>query len=260
MNLFTSLKNRAHLQFAALAVSAGFAATACCPAPIVRETTPKIVDQDGDGVADGDDKCPAAAGQPEFAGCPDTDGDTVADDTDRCVSVAGTVEDQGCPPPDSDGDGVIDAQDACANVSGIAALGGCPDKDGDGVKDGDDKCIDQAGSEADGCLSAALMPFSGPHESVAFDKNKASLKKASMKVLDDLAAALAPTALRVTVTDRSATEDGNDKAKANSSARAEAVKSYLVGKGIDAGRIDVATASLADAKAKATVAFTFTAR
>ncbi len=78
-------------------------------------------DSDGDGVVDGDDKCPQAAetknGFEDTDGCPDTappkdsDGDGLTDDVDRCPNEAetqnGYLDDDGCadvaPPPPPEG-------------------------------------------------------------------------------------------------------------------------------------------------------------
>ncbi len=95
-------------------------------------------DSDNDGYADKDDPCPTLAGT--LNGCPDSDGDGIADRDDRCPNDRGVASENGCPekPKDSDGDGVLDAQDRCPTVVGL--LSGCPDTDGDGIADIDDRC------------------------------------------------------------------------------------------------------------------------
>lgn len=54
-------------------------------------------DSDGDGVSDGDDRCPSVAG-PAPSGCPDADGDGVPDVYDLCPNEAGNGA-EGCPIP-----------------------------------------------------------------------------------------------------------------------------------------------------------------
>jgi outer membrane protein OmpA-like peptidoglycan-associated protein len=56
-------------------------------------------DTDGDGILDGDDKCPTVAGIAKYQGCPipDTDGDGVNDEMDRCPKTPGIAENRGCP-------------------------------------------------------------------------------------------------------------------------------------------------------------------
>lgn len=113
----------------------------------------KAPDQDGDGIADSEDACPAVPGQESAQGCPDRDGDGIADMTDKCPDVKGTIELKGC--VDTDGDGLIDPEDACPTVKGLTALKGCPDTDGDGVADKDDKCPNTPKGEkvdATGCV------------------------------------------------------------------------------------------------------------
>lgn len=103
----------------------------------------KKKDEDKDGIADRNDKCPGTP--PGVAvdknGCPlDKDYDGVADYIDDCPDVAGLAALKGC--PDKDGDGIADKEDRCPDVAGTLALKGCPDTDKDGVADVDDKCPD----------------------------------------------------------------------------------------------------------------------
>ncbi|HEX8425169.1 OmpA family protein [Hymenobacter sp.] len=115
----------------------------------------KPKDEDGDGVPDRKDKCPAtpAGVAVDATGCPlDGDKDGVPDYQDKCPTEAGTAALEGC--PDKDGDGVRDSEDECPDQAGTAALKGCPDADGDGVADKNDKCPDTpAGTQVDatGC-------------------------------------------------------------------------------------------------------------
>lgn len=107
-----------------------------------------IVDADGDGVPDSDDKCPDAAGVAALLGCPDADGDNIADSDDMCPEEEGSPLTKGC--PDTDGDGIADSDDPCPESAGPRITNGCPDTDGDGVADKDDKCPSQIGAIADG--------------------------------------------------------------------------------------------------------------
>ncbi len=120
-------------------------------------------DDDGDGVANRKDDCPAtpAGAVVDSKGCPvDSDGDGVYDGLDRCPGTRKgyPVDRDGCA-IDSDGDGVVDGADACPNTPKGAAVDskGCPtDSDRDGVFDGLDRCPDTpAGATVDssGCSS-----------------------------------------------------------------------------------------------------------
>ncbi len=115
----------------------------------------KKKDEDKDGIADRNDKCPATP--PGVAvdknGCPlDRDYDGVADYIDDCPDVAGLASLKGC--PDKDGDGIADKEDRCPEAAGSLELKGCPDTDKDGVADVDDKCPDTKANykvDAAGC-------------------------------------------------------------------------------------------------------------
>ncbi|MFY0577083.1 OmpA family protein [Cystobacter fuscus] len=85
-------------------------------------------DDDGDSVANAQDRCPLEAGSVDNGGCPDSDsdGDGVVDRQDRCASEPGLPRYQGCPAPDADGDGIADDEDACPQEAGVRANRGCP--------------------------------------------------------------------------------------------------------------------------------------
>lgn len=57
----------------------------------------------------------------------DTDGDGLANGDDRCAEAAedrdGFDDDDGCPEPDNDGDGISDAADRCPGQPGLAPHG-----------------------------------------------------------------------------------------------------------------------------------------
>jgi OOP family OmpA-OmpF porin len=105
-------------------------------------------DADGDGVADGKDKCPGTptGATVDATGCPtDADGDGSFDGIDKCAGTpkGATVDGNGCP-KDADADSVYDGIDKCADTprGAVVDASGCPkDADGDGVFDGLDECL-----------------------------------------------------------------------------------------------------------------------
>jgi thermitase len=110
------------------------------------------IDDDVDGVSDGEDNCPSVPnpGQedvvdPGGAGdaCPpaaDADGDTVILANDACPDEPASYAANGCPSADPTGDGDFwpDAVDDCDAQAGT--IKGCPDSDGDGLADWNDNC------------------------------------------------------------------------------------------------------------------------
>ena len=66
---------------------------------VAAEADPSTFDDDGDGIFNGEDKCPGVAGVARFEGCPvpDSDADGVNDEEDRCPFEIGTEGNYGCP-------------------------------------------------------------------------------------------------------------------------------------------------------------------
>lgn len=192
-------------------------------------------DKDRDGIKDSEDNCPDVAGVAAHGGCPDTDGDGVKDSEDQCPNKAGTLN--GC--PDSDGDGVKDEDDACPNVAGT--LNGCPDADGDGVKDSEDQCPQTAGLVANnGCPEVkeeVKKVLDLAVKSIQFNSGSDVLKQSSYASLNQVAQLMEENDFNLTL---SGYTDNTGRADSNlelSKRRANAVKQYLVDKGIDASRL-----------------------
>jgi outer membrane protein OmpA-like peptidoglycan-associated protein len=229
------------------------------------------VDTDEDGVADYIDKCPALVGAFVLHGCPDKDKDAVADNDDKCPDVPGVVRFAGC--PDSDGDGIEDSKDKCPNLAGLDIFEGCADGDSDGVQDSMDKCADTekgvkvdasgcpADSDGDGVIdSIDKCPSSKGEVSnngcpeikeetkkrlnfatrgISFETGKAVLKASSFAMLDEVVSILNEyTDYNLKMGGHTDSNGSNATNLALSQARVDAVKTYLMGKGVDAGRIE----------------------
>jgi len=196
---------------------------------------------------------------------PDSDADGVYDEADKCPATpAGRkVNVDGCE-PDGDGDGVADAVDKCPTTPAGRKVNadGCElDSDGDGVVDGVDACPTVPAQTADGCPPPALVaapapvvapvvaPVAAPAPAVAlpatlvligvtFDNNQATLRPDAIAILDRAAATLQQWGnIKVEVagyTDNWSDEAHNLKL---SQSRAEAVRDYLVAKGVAADRL-----------------------
>jgi OOP family OmpA-OmpF porin len=224
---------------------------------------PAPTDRDGDGIYDSEDKCPDekedADQYEDEDGCPDpdNDGDGIADGDDECPNEAETVngvdEEDGCPEKDEDGDGLVGSQDSCPTEAedkdGFEDENGCPDpdNDGDGIADVEDKCRDQPETangyrDEDGCpdvVPAKVAKFTGTIKGIRFKTNSAVIFKSSYKVLNEAAKVLAEFPdLRVEIQGHTDNVGKDDKNMVLSQRRAESVKKYLVGKGIDESRLE----------------------
>jgi OmpA-OmpF porin, OOP family len=212
-------------------------------------------DNDDDSVIDTLDECPDVAGVAANQGCPDTDEDKdgVVDRLDKCRKQAEDKDDfedaDGCPEADNDQDGLDDGLDACPLTAGIAQEKGCPAKDADGdtVADHEDNCPAEKGVvENAGCPAAQKQLVIITRESlkildkIYFDTGKATLQKRSNGLLDNIAQVLTvhPEIPLVQIeghTDNVGKPETNLKL---SQGRAEAVRDYLVKKGVAKERLN----------------------
>lgn len=196
-------------------------------------------DGDGDGITDDRDACPTAAGPASLNGCPDKDGDGIADKDDKCPDNRGIAKYNGCPIPDSDKDGINDEEDKCPNQAGVARYAGCPipDTDGDGVNDENDRCPRVAG-KADNGGCPTLEQYNFNYKNVQFATGSATLTTAAKAELDKLVSILNEhPELKIAIdgyTDNTGKVEMN---KVLSQKRADAVKTYLVGKGISGEKL-----------------------
>jgi OmpA-OmpF porin, OOP family len=145
---------------------------------------------------------------------------------------------------DSDGDGVPDNLDQCPGTPAGTKVDekGCPvengnDADGDGVPDDADQCPNTpAGVQVDakGCAIEQTIVL----QNVNFETGSAVLTGQATKVLDSIASALkGQPNIHVEIsghTDSTGTPAFN---LTLSQQRAESVRQYLIGKGVDAGRM-----------------------
>ena len=235
-------------------------------AGLVFTFRPERADIDADGVVDERDECPR---EPEdrdgFAdqdGCPelDNDQDGIPDALDRCPRRAGVTA-TGCPAADSDGDGIPDDRDRCPkeaeDADGTDDADGCPDKDndGDGIDDSVDRCPKQPETfnefqDGDGCpdrvpavsqivperLSDRLLEIT---RSIRFVRGTSLLTATARRALNALAAKLTrePGWRRLRVEGHTDSRGSRMSNKKLSRRRADAVRRYLVAKGIEPHRL-----------------------
>ncbi len=216
------------------------------PAPPKKVEVPVAVvhDRDHDGIVDSLDACPDQPGIAALQGCPDRDGDGIADKDDKCPDVPGLARYHGCPIPDTDGDGINDEEDKCPTVPGLARYQGCPvpDSDGDGINDEEDKCPTEAGPASNfGCpvINVEVVEkVNQAAKNIFFPSGSSQLLARSFKSLKNVVEILKQHPSYKIDVDGFTDNTGNaDKNQILSEKRADAVKAYLTGNGIDSNRI-----------------------
>lgn len=204
------------------------------------------LDRDKDGIPDYLDDCPDEPGLPIYNGCPDTDGDGIIDKIDDCPELPGIPEYNGC--PDSDGDGVIDPNDLCPDTQAGVVVDeyGCPiDTDGDGLSDDVDHCPDEAGPmEYMGCPQPPDVGWPSvdkdtPPE-VYFETDKYELAPAQEEELQKVVKYMFEnTMINIRLYGFADPRGSKDYNSVLSARRVDAVKKYLMRKGIPESRIAV---------------------
>jgi hypothetical protein len=222
-------------------------------------------DNDKDGIPDLNDACPNAPedhkGKLPNDGCPssteDSDGDGIPDAVDKCPDDPedkdGFEDADGCPDPDNDNDGIPDTFDSCPNEpedpDGFQDEDGCPDPDNDkdGIPDAVDRCPNEPETlngikDDDGCPDAGKEFVRLATDRIEVDERigfsshggKIIVRDASAKVLNAVALVMKGHTeigrLRIEVRAEGVPQTETQR-------RAEAVRDFLVGKGVDTARL-----------------------
>ena len=160
-------------------------------------------------------ECGGAVKKPEAVAVVigDKDGDGVNDDNDQCPNTAAgkEVDSRGCVViKDSDGDGVVDAKDECPNTAkGVV-------------------------TNSQGCVLKANIELSN----VEFATGTSTLSAASQSKLDDVAATLVKNDhLNFEVAGHTDSVGNHARNVSLSQRRADAVRLYLVNKGVAENRL-----------------------
>lgn len=211
------------------------------------------IDSDGDGVADYLDRCPntpkEAIGHVDAQGCPlDSDKDGIPDYLDRCPGTpeGATVDENGCE-LDSDGDGVPDWRDECPRtrkeaIGHVDAKGCDLDSDHDGVPDWQDECPHTPGiKENKGCPEVKReirQLLKKAMQGIEFETARATIRPSSYSLLDEIAQQFIENPSFIIEVQGHTDNTGKaDKNMTLSQDRANAVRDYLIGKGVPAERM-----------------------
>jgi outer membrane protein OmpA-like peptidoglycan-associated protein len=226
------------------------------------------LDNDHDGVPDAQDMCPDDPedrdGFEDDDGCPDLDNDKdgIPDALDVCPDapedIDGFEDQDGCPDLDNDQDGLPDLNDQCPNFpedkDGVQDDDGCAeDNDNDGIPDNLDKCPNEPETyngfeDEDGCpdvtKSKSLVQITDDKieikETIYFKAGNAVIEVRSHEILGQVASVMR-NFKRVTKLRIEGHTDNTGDRKKNlrlSQDRANAVRKYLVDRGIDAKRLE----------------------
>ena len=226
-------------------------------------------DMDGDGILNDPDNCPMTPNPDQAdtdsdgvgdACSNDRDGDGYADDVDECPrdpeDFDGFEDEDGCPERDNDRDGLPDPTDNCPtdpeDIDGFEDEDGCPDvdNDSDGIVDVDDACpIDpedfDGDRDDDGCPDESSLVIVTDTQieitqQINFETGSATITGAiSFEILDEVSTILIRNpdmALRI-----EGHTDSQGSASYNlrlSQDRADSVRAYLIGQGVDPGRLE----------------------
>jgi len=165
----------------------------------------------------------------------DRDGDGVPDESDVCPDEPGLAVLEGC--PDGDGDGIADKDDKCPTIFGYKQFDGCKDSDGDGYADNIDDCPDVKGTNK-GCPEEVKPVLPVVTEKIvyfAFDNSNINIQ--AEKVLDEVSKLTGNSNYTISIEghgDHIGTAEYNHKLSLE---RAEAVKNYLISKGLSEASI-----------------------
>lgn len=165
----------------------------------------------------------------------DTDKDGVADylDLEPSTPEGSIVNTKGQKVVDTDGDGIEDSEDYCPTVKGIAQFKGCPTAVGS--SNSSVSADEIQGNEVEGQLKYDVQKYT---TDINFATKSTSIKLDSKKQLDALAKILSSNSKLIISLHGHCDNIGEDALNNKLSLeRANIVKDYLVGKGVESSRI-----------------------
>ncbi|WP_088324457.1 OmpA family protein [Polaribacter tangerinus] len=186
-----------------------------------RASNFKIIDTDKDGVMDQLDIEPNTPKGVMVYGngkAIDSDEDGLPDYKDKCPLEFGEMSNNGCPiDKDTDGDGVMDRKDLCPETPGIALNKGCPKQE----------VSSTTINQQIGILASSIY----------FETNSSKIQSISYVTIDKIISLIKKVDINFVIEGHT---DNRNSDKYNlflSQKRADAVKNYMVSKGVSEDRL-----------------------
>jgi outer membrane protein OmpA-like peptidoglycan-associated protein len=193
-------------------------------------------DKDGDGIINRKDKCPKIPGDPEFNGCPDTDGDGIPDPEDKCPEVSGELVNNGCPEAEdlSEENKILDDENLKTQTGTESPT------ISDNISSIDQQSSeDKLGALEDEKISKITLP--DQQMLIYFPANSSKvLGKTTIKKLKNVVSTLLNQMDLKVLLEGHSSNDGDFTINLNlSQQRANIVKDFLIGEGVESNRISV---------------------
>jgi outer membrane protein OmpA-like peptidoglycan-associated protein len=193
-------------------------------------------DKDRDGIINRKDKCPKIPGDPEFNGCPDTDGDGIPDPEDKCPEVSGELVNNGCPEAEdlSDENKTLDDENLKTQIGTESPT------ISDNISSIDQQSSeDKLGALEDEKISKITLP--DEQMLIYFPANSSRvLGKTTIKKLKNVVSTLLNQMDLKVLLEGHSSNDGDFTINLNlSQQRANIVKDFLIGEGVESNRISV---------------------
>ena len=193
-------------------------------------------DKDGDGIINRKDKCPKIPGLPEFNGCPDADSDGIPDPEDKCPEVFGEKAENGCPKVNE----LSEEHEMTVNENKEIQIGTESSTFTDNISNMSNQSSDE---KADILQEENISKIKIPDDQmlIYFPANSSRVlgKKTIKKLKNVVGILLNEMDLKVLLEGHSS-NDGDFTINLNlSQQRANIVKDFLIGEGVESNRISV---------------------
>ena len=193
-------------------------------------------DKDRDGIINRKDKCPKIPGDLEFNGCPDTDGDGIPDPEDKCPEVSGELVYNGCPEAED-----LSRENIILDDENLKTQIGTESPTiSDNISSIDQQSSeDKLGALEDEKISKITLP--DEQMLIFFPANSSRvLGKKTIKKLKNVVSTLSNQLDLKVLLEGHSSSDGDSTINLNlSQQRANIVKDFLTGEGVESKRISV---------------------